>query len=74
MTYSFQQLKDAVTECTAYDLIKSIDDDNDNCYLLIDPFGDQDGDAFYDLDDVTDFITNNDQVDEYLYSLSNGVN
>jgi hypothetical protein len=74
MTYSFQQLKDSLNQCTSYDLVKSIDDDNDECYLLIDSFGDQDGDPFYDLDDVTDFITNNDQVDEYLYQLSHGGN
>jgi hypothetical protein len=35
-------------------------------YVLIDPYGDQDGDPFYDLEDVVDFITNNSQVDEYL--------
>ena len=33
---------------------------------LIDPYGDQDGDPFYDLEDVVDFITNNSQVEDYL--------
>ena len=33
--------------------------------------GDQDGDPFYDLSDVEDFIRNNDQVDQYLYELVN---
>ena len=41
-TYSFDQLRDAVQECTSYDLA-----------------------------DVEDFIRNNDQVDQYLYELTN---
>jgi hypothetical protein len=37
----------------------------------IDPYGDVDGEPFYDLSDVEDFIRNNDQVDQYLYELTN---
>jgi hypothetical protein len=74
MTYTFQQLKDSLNECTSYDLQHYVDEDGEMGYILIDPYGDQDGDPFYDLDDVTDFITNNDQVDEYLYQLSQGGN
>ena len=66
--FTFEQLRDAVTECTGYDLIQRIDEDEVE-YALIDPYGDQDGDAFYDLSDVADFITNNEAVDEYLYAL-----
>jgi hypothetical protein len=69
-TYTFDQLRDAVQECTSYELVCRFSDDEDE-YALIDPYGDQDGDAFYDLNDVEDFIRNNDQVDQYLYELVN---
>jgi hypothetical protein len=72
MTYTFEQLKEALNECTSYDLQMVDDEDADMMgYALIDPFGDQDGDLFYDLDDVADYITNNEQVDEYLYTMNN---
>jgi spore coat polysaccharide biosynthesis protein SpsF (cytidylyltransferase family) len=71
MTYTFEQLKEALNECTSYDLYMVDDDDDEElAYQLLDPFGDQDGDLFYDLDDVADYITNNEQVDEYLYNLN----
>jgi len=63
--FSFDVLRDAVRECTSYDLVQRFSDDEDE-YVLIDPFGDQDGDPFYDLADVEDFITNNSQVEDYL--------
>ena len=63
--FTYDQLRDAVQDCTSYDLIQVFDDDHDE-YVLIDPFGDQDGDAFESLEDVLDFITNNDQVNAYL--------
>ena len=66
MTFTFEQLKDALLECTSYDLQIVIDDDDEQGYALIDGFGDQDGDLFYDLDDVADYICNNDQVENYL--------
>jgi hypothetical protein len=56
--FTFDQLRDAVQECTSYDLVQRFSDDEDE-YVLIDPYGDQDGDAF------------NDQVDQYLYELVN---
>jgi len=62
---SFDVLRDAVRECTSYDLVQRFSDDEDE-YVLIDPYGDQDGDPFYDLADVEDFITNNSQVEDYL--------
>jgi hypothetical protein len=67
--YTFDQLRSAVQECTSYDLINVFDDEHDE-YILVDPFGDQDGDPFTDLDDVLDFITNNKQVEEYLDELT----
>jgi hypothetical protein len=73
MTYTFDQLRDALNTCTSYDL-QYYSDGEENGYALIDPFGDIDGDPFYDLDDVADFITNNEQVDEYLYSLKEATN
>jgi hypothetical protein len=70
MSFTFNQIKDALQECTSYDLILIDDEDADEyAYALIDAYGDQDGDPFYDLDDVVDFVCNNEQVEEYLSSL-----
>jgi hypothetical protein len=72
MTYTFDQLKEALNECTGYDLEMVDDEDADMyAYKLIDQCGDQDGDLFYDLDELADYITNNEQVDQYLYELAN---
>jgi len=49
-TYSFDQLRDAVQECTSYDLVQRFSDDEDE-YVLVDPYGDVDGEPFYDLMD-----------------------
>ena len=64
-TFTYEQLKEAVEACTGYTLTQHFDDEHDE-YILLDPYGDQDGDPFHDLDDVYDFITNNDQVNTYL--------
>ena len=69
MNYTFEQLKESIQETTGYDLIQHFDDEHDE-YILIDPYGDQDGDPFYDLEDVYDYITNNDQVNDYLNELT----
>ena len=69
MNFTFEQLKDAVQECTGYELVQHFDDEHDD-YVLIDAYGDQDGDPFYDLEDVYDYITNNFQVNEYLNDLA----
>jgi hypothetical protein len=72
MSYTFDQLKDALNECTACDLYMVDDEDADMmAYAIIDPYGEIDGDLFYDLDDVADYITNNEQVSEYLFSNAN---
>jgi len=71
-SYTFDQLREAVQECTSYDLVQRFSDDEDE-YVLIDPFGDPDGDPFYDLEDVVDFITNNSQVEDYLDQLKEDV-
>ena len=70
-TYSFDQLRDAVQECTSYDLVQRFIFVDEYGYVLVDPYGDVDGEPFYDLSDVEDFIRNNDQVDQYLYELTN---
>ena len=64
-TLPFDVLQSAVRECTSYDLRELIDD-GELAYALIDPFGDQDGDLFYDLADVESYITNNSEVEDYL--------
>ena len=65
MNFTFDQLRDSVQECTGYDLLPVFDDEHDS-YILVDPYGDQDGDPFDNLEDVYDYISNNDQVNEYL--------
>ena len=70
MAYTFEQLKSAVNECTAFDLIMVDNEETDEYeYYLVDGCGDQYGDAFYDLEDVEDFISNNEEVDQYLTSM-----
>ena len=68
--YTFDDLRAAVQDCTSYDLVQRIGDDYDE-YVLVDPYGDQDGDPFYELEDVESFIRNNDDVDAYLYNITN---
>jgi hypothetical protein len=68
-TYSFDDLRAAVQDCTSYDLVQRMGDDYEE-FALIDPYGDQDGDTFYELSDVEDFIRNNDDVDRYLYGMT----
>ena len=67
--FTFEQVQEAVQECTGYDLQQVFDDEHDE-YVLIDAYGDQDGDPFSDLEDVIDYVTNNDQVNEYLNGLA----
>ena len=68
--FTFGQLRDAVQECTSYDLQEVSVDDEHYEYVLIDGFGDLDGDGFAYLEDVYDYITNNEQVAEYLAKLT----
>ena len=64
--FTFAQIRDALTECTNYDMQKTLNEDGEWAFALIDPFGDQDGETFPDLESVVDYISNNEQVDEYL--------
>lgn len=67
-TYTFDDLRAAVQDCTSYDLVRRMGDDYEE-FILVDPYGDVDGDPFYELEDVESFIRNNYQVDQYLYEL-----
>ena len=69
-TYSFDQLRDAVQDCTSYDLVQRMGDDYEE-YVLVDPYGDVDGDPFYELEDVESYIRYNDAIDAYLYNITN---
>ncbi len=66
-SYTFQQLNNALTNCTSHFLRKDKDEDGETIYCLLDGCGDQDGDPFYDLIDVQDYVTNNKEVFDYLY-------
>jgi len=65
-TQLFQLYADAITNCTSYWLKKDKDDEGETIYCLIDGCGDQDGDPFYDLIDVADYIFNNEDVYDYV--------
>ena len=69
-TFTFDDLRAAVQDCTSYDLVQRMGDDYEE-FVLVDPYGDQDGDPFYELEDVESFIRNNDEVDAYLYNITN---
>jgi len=69
MDYDATLLRNALIVCTGYDLQLTFDDTDDaNVYALIDPYGEQDGDTFETLEDVFDYITNNDQVFNYIHA------
>jgi len=68
-TYTFDDLRAAVQACTSYDLVQRMGDDYEE-YVLIDPYGNVDGDPFYELEDVASFIRDNDDIDAYLYGLA----
>lgn len=67
-TFTFNDLRAAVQDCTSYDLIQRMGDDYKE-YVLIDPYGHQDGDVFYELEDIESFIRNHDGIDAYLYGI-----
>ena len=65
--FTFEQLRDAVQGCTNFDLIKQIDDDNEEYYLLVDPHNERT--PFYELVDLEGFIRSSSRVNEYLDNL-----
>ena len=70
--YTFDQLQEALTACTSCYLRRVRDEEGETAYALLDGCGDQDGDLFYYLEDVADYITNNVEVDHFLYTLAKG--
>ena len=70
MTYTFDQLQDALHSCTSFSLRRLRDEDGEVAYALLDGCGDQDGELFYYLEDVAVYITNNADVDHYLSELA----
>ena len=59
----FEMVKYAIETHTNYTLKRGHDEDGYDTFLLVDPFGDVDGDPFDDLFDVIDYVGNN----EYVY-------
>jgi len=66
MHYTFQQLNNALTNCTSFFLREAKDEEGELIYQLIDGCGDQSGDPFYDLIDVVDLIAQDSDVADYL--------
>ena len=66
-TYSFQQLSDALTNCSSFWAKKGKDEEGNTTYLLFDGCGDQHGDAFEELIDLQDYVTENQDCFDYLY-------
>jgi len=65
--YTFQQLNNAMTNCTCFFFTKETTPDGDQVFALRDGCGDQEGSLFYDLRDVQDFVTDQQDCFDYLY-------
>lgn len=70
LTQFEQGVRAILEDCTGYTITKGYDGYED-CYYynLIDVYGDVDGDPFYDFDDVLDYITDNEQVNQEVQDL-----
>lgn len=68
--FTFDQINDALSSATPCYVTRERDEDGDRGYALRDGCGDQDGDLFYALDDLIDYITNNSDVRNYLQELA----
>lgn len=67
MLYRFNIINEALQYCTPYYAELHYDNDEEcHTYWLVDGCGDRDGDPFYDIDDMIDYISNNDDVENYL--------
>lgn len=67
-----QGVRSILEDCTGYTITKGYDADEDSIYYnLVDQYGDVDGDPFYDFDDVLDYVTNNEQVNDEVSDLIN---
>ena len=69
-TYTFNQLNEAITSCTSFYLTRETDEDGDQAFALRDGCGDQDGDLFDDLYDVQSYVTDNQDVFNFLYQFN----
>ena len=65
-TYTFQQLNNALTNCTSFFIRKGKDEEGETTYHLLDGCGDQDGDTFYDRYDAHTYTTNDPHGFNYL--------
>ncbi len=65
-TQRFQLFANACTNCTSYWLQRTEDQNHETIYILRDGCGDVEGDPFYGLDDLEDFISNNAEVADYI--------
>ncbi len=68
-TFTFDDLRAAVQDCTSYDLVQRMGDDYEE-FVLVDPYGDVDGDAFYELGMVESYIRYNFDIEQYLNALT----
>lgn len=65
----FSTLNAALLSCTNCHLSKERDEDGELAYALRDGCGDVMGDLFDELYDVQEYITNNDEVLDYLVNV-----
>jgi len=65
-TYTFDQLNSALLSCTPCHLTLETDEDGERAYALRDGCADQMGDLFDDLIDVYEYISENEEIDDYL--------
>lgn len=64
--YTYLQLQEAVQACTPCSLTISHDEDWNRFFNLLDGCGDRMGDPFDDLYDVQSYVTENQDVFNYL--------
>ena len=64
--YTFSELNGALLSCTPCHLTKERNEDGDLAYALRDGCNDQMGDLFDDLFDVYDYISENEEIVDYL--------
>jgi hypothetical protein len=63
-----KKVYEILMDCTGYSFTKEEDEDGPY-YLLIDLYGDVDGDPFYDFDDLVGYIAENGEVEKSLLEL-----
>jgi hypothetical protein len=67
MLHKFHSVNEALMQCTSYYAELDYDHDVDShMFWLVDGCGDRDGDPFYDINDMIDYVSNNSEVEDYL--------